>query len=39
MNRRVTELEFGQEMLTWDSKGIYPLEMVSSLVCKDNKGT
>jgi hypothetical protein len=35
---RITELEFGYEMLTWDSKGTYPLEAVSSIAYEDDLG-
>ena len=36
--RRLTELEFGEQMLIWLSWDVYPLEMVSSIEFTDNKG-
>lgn len=35
---RVSELDFGLEMLVYESKSFYPLEAVSSLECSDAKG-
>lgn len=35
---RVSELDFGLEMLVYESKSIYPLEAVSSLECSDSDG-
>ncbi len=35
---RVTELDFGLEMLVYESKSIYPLEAVSSIECTDSDG-
>ncbi len=35
---RVTELDFGLEMLVYESKSIYPLEAVSSIEFTDSKG-
>jgi len=35
---RVSELEFGLEMLAYESKGFYPLEAVSSIQASDNNG-
>lgn len=35
---RVSELEFGMEILKWSNAGVYPLEMVSSIEYTDNKG-
>jgi hypothetical protein len=38
-NRKwVSELAFGQEMEVWNYKGIYPLEVISLVVCEDNEG-
>ena len=36
--KRVSLLEFGQEMLTWSSKGTYPLEALIMLEFEDNQG-
>jgi len=36
--KRLSALEFGYEMLTWDSKGTYPLEAVTSIKAEDAKG-
>ncbi|NQY49730.1 MAG: hypothetical protein HRT50_11630 [Colwellia sp.] len=35
---RVSELDFGLEMLVYDSKSIYPLEAASSVEFTDDKG-
>jgi hypothetical protein len=35
---RVTELEFGREMLLWDYKGHYPLEAISIIIFTDQLG-
>jgi hypothetical protein len=35
---RVSELDFGLEMLVYESKDIYPLEAVSSIECSDANG-
>lgn len=35
---RVSELDFGLEMLVYESKSIYPLEAISSIECSDSKG-
>lgn len=35
---RVSEIDFGLEMLVYESKSIYPLEAVSSLECSDSDG-
>ncbi len=35
---RITELEFGQKMLEWESKRIYPLESVASVKFEDKQG-
>jgi hypothetical protein len=36
--RRLTELEFGEQMLTWLSWDVYPLEKISSIEFTDSKG-
>lgn len=36
--KRITELEFGYEMLIWKTKGTYPLEAVSSIEFEDDNG-
>ncbi len=35
---RVSELDFGLEMLVYESKSIYPLEAISSIECSDSDG-
>ncbi len=35
---RVSNLDFGLEMLVHEMKGTYPLEAVTSLECTDDKG-
>ncbi len=35
---RVSELEFGLEILAYESKNIYPLEVISSIQASDKKG-
>ena len=35
---RVSELDFGLEMLIYESKSIYPLEVVSSIEFTDSNG-
>jgi hypothetical protein len=36
--KRVSLLEFGQEMLTWKEKGTYPLEALIMLEFEDKNG-
>jgi len=38
-HERVSELDFGLEMLAYESKSIYPLEDVSSIESSDSNGT
>jgi hypothetical protein len=37
-HKRVTELAFGLEILKWSDRGVYPLEMVSSIEFTDSEG-
>jgi len=36
--RRLSELEFGEQMLVWLSWDVYPLEQISSIEFTDDKG-
>lgn len=38
IHERISELEFGYEMLVWHGKGTYPLEAISPRICEDAKG-